>query len=161
MEFVPLLVLAALNKKVIDWIRVLLPDPLEAKVLIPISWVVGMLLALTFSASPALAGRIDIWPGQTLANADIFLVLVYGVALASLGGVIHDITKPNAPPHDERLIDRVPPEHAVVPAKAPAVKKTSKRAERGAVALSSAMFVAALAAAFLLGYILRAIGVGA
>lgn len=115
MEFVPLLVLAALNKKILDWVRVLLPDPLEAKVLIPVSWVVGMLLALAFSASPALAGRIDIWPGQTLADADIFLVLIYGLALASLGGVIHDVTKPRTIPMDERLIDKVPEEHAVVP----------------------------------------------
>lgn len=127
MEFVPLLVFAALNKKTIDWIRVLLPDPLEAKLLIPISWVVGMLLALAFSSSPSLAARIDIWPGQTLADADIFLVLIYGVAFASLGGIIHDVSKPKVAPYDERLVDSVPKEHEVIPADEAPVKRPPRK----------------------------------
>jgi hypothetical protein len=100
MEFVPALVLAVLLKKVIDWLRVMLPDHIEERVLIPASWVVGIGMALLFSTSEALAGGIEIWSGQTLADADIALVIVYGWAVAALGGVIHDFVKPSTPPHD-------------------------------------------------------------
>lgn len=100
MEFVPFIVLAAMNKKIIDWLRVLIPDHIEAKILIPISWVIGIGLALLFSLSPALAGEIAIWSDHTLANADIVLVIVYGFAFASAGGVLHDAVKPTTPPHD-------------------------------------------------------------
>lgn len=100
MEFVPILVLAALVKKTIDWLRVMIPDNIEAKVLIPLSGVVGILYALLFSASPELAGRIEIWSEQTLARASIALVVVYGLSVGALGGVIHDFVKPSTPPHD-------------------------------------------------------------
>lgn len=100
-DFTPLLVFGVMNKKVIDWFRVLLPDPLEAKILIPISWAVGVGLSLLFSASPTLAAGINIWGGMTLASADIFAVIIYGIAFANVGGVIHDFTKPNTPPHDD------------------------------------------------------------
>lgn len=100
MEFVPFVILALMIKKIIDWIRVLMPDHYEAKLLIPASWCVGIIVALLFSASPALAADIVIWGEHTLANADVALVVVYGFALASGAGVVHDITKPNTPPHD-------------------------------------------------------------
>lgn len=100
MEFVPFLVLAAMNKKVIDWARTLIADDLEAKVLIPVSWAVGVALAFLFSLSDALANEIVIWSEHTLGTADPALVAVYGFAVASAGGVIHDAVKPNTPPHD-------------------------------------------------------------
>lgn len=102
MEFVPLFVLAALVKKTIDWFRAILPDHWEAKVLIPISMLVGVIFALLFSASEALAGAITIWSEHTLASADIFLVIVYGLAIGSVGGILHDFVKPTTPPHDSR-----------------------------------------------------------
>lgn len=100
MDFVPLLVLAALVKKTIDWFRVLLPDSLEAKVLIPLSMLVGVAYAFLFSLGDDLASGIEIWSGHTLAQASGALVVVYGLALGSVGGVVHDFTKPNTPPHD-------------------------------------------------------------
>lgn len=100
MEFVPFLVLAAINKKIIDWLRVLLPDDVEAKVLIPASAVLGALLALAFAASETLSSGIEIWSGATLATADTMAVVIYGVAFGLGGGVIHDAVKPNTPPHD-------------------------------------------------------------
>lgn len=100
MDFAPFLILAAMNKKILDWFRVMIPDHIEAKVLIPVSWVIGIALALLFSFSPSLASDITIWGEHTLASADIVLVVVYGFALASAGGVIHDAVKPSTPPHD-------------------------------------------------------------
>jgi hypothetical protein len=100
MEFVPFLILAGMNKKIIDWLRTLIPDDIEAKILIPISWAVGMALAVFFSLSPTIAAEIVIWSDHTLASADLVLVLIYGFALASAGGIIHDAVKPNTPPHD-------------------------------------------------------------
>ena len=100
MDFVPTLLLAALLKKVIDWVRVLLPDHLEAKLLIPASWVLGIAMALLFSTSALLAGEIVIWGDHTLASADVTLVIIYGWAIAALGGVLHDFVKPHTPPHD-------------------------------------------------------------
>lgn len=101
MEFVPFIVLAAMNKKIIDWLRSLISDKHEAKVMIPISWAVGAALAFVFSTSEMLAGKIEIWSGLTLADADSTAVGIYGIALASAGGIIHDAVKPNTPPHDD------------------------------------------------------------
>lgn len=100
MEFVPFLVLVLLNKKILDWIRVLIPVEYHAKVLIPVAWLVGVALALLFSTSDALADGITIWSEHTLGNADLALVIVYGLAIGSGAGVLHDQVKPHTPPHD-------------------------------------------------------------
>lgn len=101
MEFVPLLVLAALVKKIIDWIRLLVPDPIEEKILIPLSGLVGVGVVLLFSLSPELSGKVEIWSEQSLANASIALVVVYGLAVGmGVAGVLHDWVKPSTPPHD-------------------------------------------------------------
>lgn len=101
MEFVPFVILALMVKKIIDWLRVLIPDHYEPKVLIPASWLVGIGVAFLFSASPALSDAIVIWGDETLSSADPALVAVYGFAVASFGGVVHDFVKPNTPPHDD------------------------------------------------------------
>lgn len=100
MEFVPFIVLAMINKKVIDWMRVMIPDQFEAKTLIPLSAILGAVLALAFAASETLAAGIEIWSGATLATADTMAVIIYGVAFGLGGGVLHDAVKPNTPPHD-------------------------------------------------------------
>lgn len=106
MDFVPFLALGLLLKKIIDWIRVVIPDHIEAKVLIPFSMVLGAGLALLFSASDALGNAITIFTDKsgfeyTLGNADIYMVIVFGLFVGAAGGVIHDITKPSTPPHDQ------------------------------------------------------------
>jgi hypothetical protein len=100
MDFVPVLMLAALVKKTIDWARVVLPQELQAKFLIPLSALVGVAYSALFSLSPELAGEVKIWSEQTLADASAALVVVYGLAVGTLGSVIHDLVKPNTPPHD-------------------------------------------------------------
>lgn len=102
MEFVPFVVLTVILKKLIDLARVLIPTELHTKTLIPVSMAVGIALALLFWASPLLAGGIEIWNGVTLADADVVLVVVYGLAVGSGAGVLHDLVKPTTPPHDTR-----------------------------------------------------------
>ncbi len=97
MDFVPLLALAVLVKKTIDYVRVLVPQELHAKVLLPVSLAVGVGYALLFSASNDLSRKIDIWSDQTLATADLGLVIVYGLVLGAAGGVLHDAVKSRSP----------------------------------------------------------------
>lgn len=108
MDFVPFLILLAINKKVMDWFRSILPDKWEAKVLIPIGWLLGIGLALLFSASPELSNAITIWGDHTLGTASIWLVIVYGLAIGSGAGIIHDAVKPSTPPHDDYALDQEP-----------------------------------------------------
>lgn len=106
MEFVPLLVLGALVKKTIDWLRVLIPDDIEAKILIPLSGLIGVIMVFLFSLSPELSGKIEIWSGQSLARASIALVVVYGLGVGmGIAGVLHDFVKPHTPPHDAENVE--------------------------------------------------------
>ena len=105
MEFVPLLALALLLKKIMDWVREVMPDRFEAKTLIPISMILGTALSLLFSASEALGNAITIFTGvdgtvYTLGSADVYLVVVYGLFVGAVGGAAHDFLKPTTPPHD-------------------------------------------------------------
>lgn len=108
MEFVPLLALAVMVKKIIDWIRVLMPDQHEAKYLIPAGWLTGIVVTLLFGASEQLSGGIIVWGDLTLAKADIFVQIAYGFAVGAAGGVIHDFVKPSTPPHDAPEVGGVP-----------------------------------------------------
>jgi fructose-specific phosphotransferase system IIC component len=100
-EFVPILVLGTLIKKLIDWLRVLIDDDLETKILIPLSGVVGAVVVFLFSLSPELSEEIEIWPGHFLADASLALVIIYGLVIGiGMAGVIHDLVKPTTPPHD-------------------------------------------------------------
>lgn len=108
MEFVPLLALGLLLKKVLDWLRTLIPTDYHTKVLIPISLALGVGLALLFSASEALGGSVTIFTHAdgtvyTLANADVYLVVVFGLFVGAGAGVIHDALKPTTPPHDNTV----------------------------------------------------------
>lgn len=106
MEFVPLLALGLLLKKIIDWVRVVIPTEYHAKVLIPVSLALGVALALLFSASDALGGSVTIFTHAdgteyTLGNADVYLVIVFGLFVGAGAGVLHDVVKPTTPPHDD------------------------------------------------------------
>lgn len=100
MEFVPLVALALMVKKIIDWVRVMMPDRFETRWLIPASWLVGIAVTLLFGASEQLSDGVIIWGDLSLAKADIFVQVVYGFAVGAAGGVIHDAVKPTTPPHD-------------------------------------------------------------
>lgn len=92
MDFVPFVILALMVTKLIDWILELIPDRFEPKVLLPISWAVGVVVALLFSLSPELASEVVIWGENTLSGASIALVIVYGFAIGTGANVVHDAT---------------------------------------------------------------------
>lgn len=92
MTFVPLVALVFLVNKVVDWLRELIPDRLEPRVLIPLSWLVGMALTYAFS--------LTVWAEATgigdmsLADLDVVAVLIVGALIGAGGSVLNDV-KPN------------------------------------------------------------------
>lgn len=92
MTFVPFLALIFLINKVVDWIRELVPDVLEARVLIPLSWLVGAAVTYLFS--------LTVWAAETgigdqsLGDLDVVAVLLLGAILGAGGSVLNDL-KPN------------------------------------------------------------------
>lgn len=89
----PALVLAFIEKKIIDWLRTVIPDQYEAKVLIPVAWVLGVLGAWALSTSATVAGGIIVWEDVPLYHADAVVIFVYGFVVGSGAGVIHDALK--------------------------------------------------------------------
>ena len=92
MDFVPFVILSLMVTKIIDWLLALIPDDIEAKLLLPVSWAVGVGIALLFSASPELSSAITIWGDNTLSAASIPLVIVYGFAVGTGANMLHDVT---------------------------------------------------------------------
>lgn len=93
----------------------------------------------------AVLGGISAWGMTAAADNAITAVELFGL-LGALATALGVYAIPNTPPKGE-------PRDA-------GTSETQSGGQLGAVALSSAVFVAAMAGAFLLGYIVRAIGVG-
>lgn len=92
MDFVPFIILALMVTKLIDWVLDLIPDDVEGKFILPISWAVGVGIVTLFSLSSELASAITIWGEHTLENASLPLLLVYGFAVGTGSNVVHDAT---------------------------------------------------------------------
>lgn len=92
MTFVPMLALVFLVNKLVDWLRELVPDRLEPKVLIPLSWASGALVTYLFS--------LTVWAKETgvgdlaLSDLDVIATLLVGVLIGAGGSVLNDL-KPN------------------------------------------------------------------
>lgn len=93
MDFVPFVILALMVTKLIDWVLDLIPDEVEGKILLPVSWLVGIGVVVLFSLSNELAEAITVWGDHTLASASLPLLLVYGFAVGTGSNVIHDVAK--------------------------------------------------------------------
>lgn len=100
--FGPALALGFVLRHVLDWLRTLIPDNYEARVLIPVTWVLGVLGAWALSTSEYLGTKIEVLPGLPLFHADPVAVGLYGFAVAATAAIFHDAVKPNTPPHDGR-----------------------------------------------------------
>jgi hypothetical protein len=88
----PAALLAFVINKVMDWLKDLVPDRLEARVLNPLSWLVGIGAVLLFSQTD-YASSFEVG-NHTLANVNIFTLCVIGFMSGAAAGVLNDI-KPN------------------------------------------------------------------
>lgn len=96
MDFVPFLVFVAINKKVVDFCKELLPNNLANKVVQLIAWVVGIALSFIF-ASSVVGDSIDVFGDYTLGNIDLWGVVIYGLAVGSGAGVANDFIERRNP----------------------------------------------------------------
>lgn len=102
MDLAPLVVLVIINKKVVDWLRELIPLHLRNKTVQALAWVVGIGLAFLFAAS-AFGDGIDVWEGRNLGSLDAFGVVIFGLAIGSGAGAFADaIERKNPTPDTEK-----------------------------------------------------------
>lgn len=98
----PAAALMLLVTKTVEWARQFVPHALTGKVLIPVSMGVATLFVFLFGASPVLAGKIPMWDGTTLAQADVWSKLVWGLCIGAGSGTVFDLAKrPTMPSDDE------------------------------------------------------------
>lgn len=103
MDFTPILILVLVNKKVVDFLKELIPAELQNKTVQAISWAVGVALAFLF-ASSVFGDGIKVWDGLTLAALDGWGLVVFGLALGSGAGVAADaIERKNPEPEREPI----------------------------------------------------------
>ena len=130
MEFFgPVLLLVFLVNKTVDWLRDLIPDPLEGKVLIPVSMGIGAAYTFAFSATEwaPVMGVGD----MTLADLNVVAVLLAGAGVGAGGSVLNDL-KPQrlSQAQMERVVekaDTVVVEAAVAEVPVPAKPKRTRR----------------------------------
>ena len=96
----PALALGFVLRHIVDWLRTLIPDDYEAKVLIPATWVLAIGGAWLLSTSEYLGSRIEVFPDLPLYHADPVAIGLYGFATAAVAALAHDAVKPHTPPHD-------------------------------------------------------------
>lgn len=99
MDFVPLLALIAVNKKVVDFLKELLPNDIQNRLVQLIAWAVAVGLAFLFANSDFGDG-INVWDGKTLAALNAFGVICYGLAIGSGAGVLTDAIRRRNPQPD-------------------------------------------------------------
>jgi hypothetical protein len=88
MTFVPFLVMVALNKKLVDFVKELLPNDLANKTIQAIAWAVGIGLAFAFAWSD-FGSMIPVVQGRTLDQLDAWAVATptrHPMARCSHGG---------------------------------------------------------------------------
>lgn len=103
MEFVPLIALPFLINKILDWVRSILPDTIEAKVVIPVSWALGIVGAFVLAGSD--------WGAETMvgdkafANINNVSLVMVGLVMGAAAGIVSDF-KPNrlTPEQMERAV---------------------------------------------------------
>lgn len=96
----PAIALGFVLRHVVDWLRTVLPTPAQAKLLIPMTWLLGIAGAWALSTSEYLGTHIAVFPDLPLYHADAVAVGLYGFVVAATAAVFHDQVKPFTPPHD-------------------------------------------------------------
>lgn len=105
MEFVPLIALPFLINKILDWVRSILPDPIEAKVVIPVSWVLGVASAFVLAGSDW--GAETVVGDKAFADLNSVSIVMVGLVIGAGAGIVSDF-KPNrlTPEQMERAVEQ-------------------------------------------------------
>ncbi len=90
MEFVPLIVAAALVKKIVDGVKLLFPAIPSFGIQV-VAWVTGVLVAILLRETD-FAGTIGV-SNLFLANVNIYTTVLFGVALGSAASFTEDTLK--------------------------------------------------------------------
>lgn len=91
MEFVPLLVVAALLKKIVDFVRYILGRDVNGAVTQVVAWVAGVGLMWLVSASDFVDGVVV--GGLQLGDLNAASIILAGLAVSSTAGVGVDVIK--------------------------------------------------------------------
>lgn len=91
MEFVPLLVMSALVKKVVDFVKYGANGDINAVVTQAVAWLAGMLV--TMAAAQSDFGAAIVVNGTTLGMLNVWSQALIGLNLASAAGVGWDVIK--------------------------------------------------------------------
>lgn len=95
MEFIPLVIIAATIKKIVDVARHWIDGDHRDAIIVMCAWSAGIALALALGATPWAYGMsLD---GYNLATVGVTGQILVGIALGSTAGLAHDAVKPAAP----------------------------------------------------------------
>lgn len=130
MAFALLPMLIFVVNKLIDWLRDLIPDALEPKMLPPASWAAGVVVTYVFSLTQ-WAEQISV-NDLKMSELNVFGVAVLGVVIGAGGSILNDFKpKAFAQARAKALVD------AQVATKATA-RKTSSTARKAPVKKAAA-----------------------
>lgn len=102
MEFVPFAVFIVLNKKIVDFLKELLPNAISNKAVQGLAWLVAIGLTLLFAVSD-FGSSIQVLSDKSLDQLDIWAQIIYGLAAGAGAGVLNDAIErrnPDANPDD-------------------------------------------------------------
>lgn len=100
MPLVPLAAFAFFNKKVVDFLKELLPNDLLNRYIQILSALVGVGSAFLFAQIVQAAAHIEVFNGVTLDRLNWAGLVVYGVVGSAVGGVINDAIERRNPDAD-------------------------------------------------------------
>lgn len=169
MQVLTLTSLIALGMRIVSFVKYVRARDWNSVVTQAASWVAGV--AVVFLAGAAdITSKLVLFPGvPSLSDINSASKVLLGAMLLSLGSQVYEFKKAFDRNDSAAEPALLPPAKVVtaegesVPAAdtVPPPARTRTRKDTGAVALSTAVFVVCLVAAFLAGYVIRAIGVGA
>lgn len=105
MEFVPVLAMLALVKKLIDFFKYATNKDTNGMLTTGLSWVAGIAAVLLYSKSDFASG-IDI--GGNLANMNIYSLIAIGLSVGSGAGLAADFLSAKRPSDDPARLKLLP-----------------------------------------------------
>lgn len=106
MEFIPVVILAALIAKLIDFGKALSNRDGNAAVTQLVAWVSGVLILILFARSD-FAAAIE-YGGVTISNMNIWTQIIVGMAISSVASVGNDVRQAVDPTVQTRELKLLP-----------------------------------------------------